>query len=342
MQTAMDSDTREEPRSEPKSEAKSEPRSEPKSEPKSEAPRRDPSITIPTAAALRTERAFAFGVAVVPFVGLLAAIAWHVVTVTDLAIAVVMYAITGFGITVGFHRLFTHKSFECPKWVKAAFQIAGSMAVEGPAIRWVADHRRHHAFSDRPGDPHSPHLRERHGVAGTLSELWHAHIGWFFDAEKTRIKRFAPDLLVDRDVTRIDKRYFTWMFLTLAIPFVLGAVATQSLRGALSALLWGGLVRVFFVHHVTWSINSICHVFGNRPFETRDKSSNVAWLAIPSLGESWHNGHHAFPTSAVHGLGRFQIDLSALLISMLERLGLAWNVKRPTAAQVEDRRVAAT
>ena len=251
-----------------------------------------------------------------------------------------MYTFTGFGITVGFHRLFTHKSFECPTWVKAAFAIAGSMAVQGPVIRWVADHRRHHAFSDRVGDPHSPHLRERHGIAGTVSELWHAHIGWFFAEEKTRIKRFAPDLLVDRDLAKIDKRYFTWLFLTLAIPAVLGGLVTGSIRGAASALLWGGFVRVFLVHHVTWSINSICHVFGTRPFETRDRSSNVPWLAIPSLGESWHNGHHAFPTSAVHGVDRVQIDLSGLLISTLERLGLAWNVKRPTAAQIEARRIA--
>ena len=338
MQTAMETNALEEtelPRSVP-------PESVPPASvpPTTDTPKRDPSTVTPTPEALRSERTFAFLVAVVPFVALLGAIAWHVITLTDIAISVVMYAITGFGITVGFHRLFTHKSFECPKWVRTAFQIAGSMAAEGPAIRWVADHRRHHAFSDRPGDPHSPHLRQLHGVSGTIRELWHAHIGWFFDPIKTRIKRFAPDLLVDRDVTKIDKRYYTWLALSFAIPFVLGGALTLSLRGALTALLWGGLVRMFFVHHVTWSINSICHVFGNRPFEARDKSSNVAWLAIPSLGESWHNGHHAFPTSAVHGLGRFQIDLSALLISALERLGLAWNVKRPTAAQVEAKRVA--
>ena len=241
---------------------------------------------------------------------------------------------SGVGITVGFHRLFTHRSFDCPPWVRAAFAIAGSMAAQGPVVRWVADHRRHHAFSDKEGDPHSPHLRNLHGFVGSVRELWHAHIGWFFSAEKTRLKKFAPDLLVDRMIGRIDKRYYTWLFLTLAIPFALGGLIGHSLRAALTALLWAGLVRVFFVHHVTWSINSICHFFGKKPYETRDESRNNMWLAIPSLGESWHNSHHAFPTSSVHGLGTFQIDLSARLISTLETLGWASNVKRPTAAQI--------
>ncbi|MEO8801619.1 MAG: acyl-CoA desaturase [Polyangiaceae bacterium] len=311
----------------------------------SEAPAQSPgapgATKVPSAAALKTERAFALGVAIVPFVGLLAAIIWHAISVIDIAIFLVLYAWTGFGITAGFHRLFTHRSFECTPRVRAAFAIAGSMAIQGPVIRWVADHRRHHAFSDKEGDPHSPHLMQAHGISGALKELWHAHIGWFFAKEKTRIKKFAPDLLTDVQVTRIDKRYFTWLFLSLAIPFVAGGLLTQSLRGALTGLLWGGFARIFFVHHVTWSINSICHFFGKKPYETHDESMNNVWLAIPSLGESWHNNHHAFPTAAVHGMGRYQVDLSGMLIGTLEKMGLVWNVKRPSEAQLEKRRIAA-
>ncbi|MBX3225975.1 MAG: acyl-CoA desaturase [Labilithrix sp.] len=284
---------------------------------------------------LRAERTFATLVVVVPFLGLIGAIAWRVLGLTDVAVFVLMYLLTGFGITVGFHRLFTHQSFECARWVRVAFAVAGSMALQGPVIRWVADHRRHHAFSDRPGDPHSPHV----GGRGALGKMWHAHVGWFFDTEKTRIRRFVPDLVGDAQVAAVDRLYWLWAALTLALPFVLGAVLSGTWRGGLSGLLWGGFARAFFVHHVTWSINSICHVFGRRPFKTRDRSSNVAWLAIPSLGESWHNAHHAFPTSAVHGVRAGELDPSAWLIALLERTGLAWDVKRPTAAQLASRRV---
>ncbi len=308
------------------------------SEAPAEVPAAHGATKVPSATALKTERAFALGVAIVPFVGLLAAIIWHAISVVDIAIFLVLYAWTGFGITAGFHRLFTHRSFECTPRVRAAFAIAGSMAIQGPVIRWVADHRRHHAFSDKEGDPHSPHLMQARGISGALKELWHAHIGWFFAKEKTRIKKFAPDLLADVQVTRIDKRYFTWLFLS---PFVAGGLLTQSFRGALTGLLWGGFARIFFVHHVTWSINSICHFFGKKPYETHDESMNNVWLAIPSLGESWHNNHHAFPTAAVHGMGRYQVDLSGMLIGSLEKMGLVWNVKRPSEAQIEKRRVVA-
>lgn len=291
----------------------------------------------PSAGALKTERTFALAVAIVPFVGLLAAIAWHVISAVDIVIMVVLYAITGFGITAGYHRLFTHRSFECKPWVRAGFAIAGSMAIQGPVVRWVADHRRHHSFSDKPGDPHSPHLMQAQGIRGAVRELWHAHIGWFFATEKTRIKKFAPDLMVDRQVVDIDKRYMTWVYLSLGLPFVLGGLLTLSFRGAITGLLWGGFARIFFVHHVTWSINSICHFFGKKPYVTHDESTNNVWLAIPSLGESWHNNHHAFPTAATHGMGKYQVDLSGLLITSLEKMGLAWNVKQPTEAQIEKR-----
>jgi stearoyl-CoA desaturase (delta-9 desaturase) len=292
---------------------------------------------IPTVVDLRAERAFALAVAIVPFLGFLGAIVWRRITPVDFALMVVMYSFTALGITVGFHRLFTHRSFDCPKWVRAGFAIAGSMAVQGPVIRWVADHRRHHAFSDKPGDPHSPQLWRDEGVAGLFRGLWYSHMGWFFAAEKTRIRKFVPDLLADATVKRIDARYFTWLLLSLALPFVLGGAITWSWRGALTAFLWAGLVRIFFVHHVTWSINSICHVMGKRPNQTTDLSTNNAWLAIPSFGESWHNNHHAIPSAATHGFGRYQLDLSGLLIGALERLGLAWKVVRPSAEQIAQR-----
>jgi stearoyl-CoA desaturase (delta-9 desaturase) len=306
----------------------------------SETPVGHNSTKLPSAGALKTERTFALGVAIVPFVGLLAAIVWHAISLVDIAIFLVLYAWTGFGITAGFHRLFTHRSFECTPRVRAAFAIAGSMAIQGPVIRWVADHRRHHAFSDKHGDPHSPHVKREHGFVGALKELWFAHIGWFFAKEKTRIKKFAPDLMADRQVNAIDKRYFRWLFLSLAIPLVAGGLLTLSWKGALTGLLWGGFARIFFVHHVTWSINSICHFFGKKPYETFDESTNNVWLAIPSLGESWHNNHHAFPTAAFHGMGKTQIDLSGILIWSLEKMGLAWNVKRPTEEQLAKRLLA--
>ncbi|MEO8876208.1 MAG: acyl-CoA desaturase [Polyangiaceae bacterium] len=303
-----------------------------------------PAVNIGTqvisASALKIERSFAFGVAIIPFIGLLIAIAWHVISGIDIAIMVVLYAITGFGITAGFHRLFTHRSFETGPRTRAAFAIAGSMAIQGPTVRWVADHRRHHSFSDKVGDPHSPHLMNQHGIVGAIRELWHAHIGWFFAQEKTRVKKFAPDLMCDRLVMKIDKRYFTWVVLSLAIPFVLGGLLTLSFRGALTGLLWGGFARIFFVHHVTWSINSICHFFGKKPYVTHDESTNNVWLAIPSLGESWHNNHHAFPTAATHGMGKYQVDLSGMLIWTLAKLGLAWNVKQPTEEQITAKRLA--
>jgi stearoyl-CoA desaturase (delta-9 desaturase) len=304
---------------------------------RSEPTSQSASIKTPSAKDLRTENALVLAVVLIPFAGFVAAVAWGVVAPVDVVLFAAMYLVSTFGITIGFHRLFTHRSFECTRAVKIAFAIAGSLAVQGPVIRWVADHRRHHAFSDKPGDPHSPHLDRPSGVSETLRQVFHAHIGWFFASEKTRVKRFAPDLLADADIVRIDRHYFAWVVLTLAIPFALGGAATHSWRGALSGLLWGGLARLFLVHHVTWSINSICHVFGARPYETRDRSTNNLWLAIPSLGEAWHNAHHAFPTSAVHGLGKYEIDPSAWVIGGLERLGLAWNVKRPTPAQIAAR-----
>jgi stearoyl-CoA desaturase (delta-9 desaturase) len=276
---------------------------------------------------------------VVPFAGFVLAVAmtWgRWLTVVDAIVMAAFYAFTGLGVTVGYHRLLTHRSFRCSRWVRYLFAIAGSMAVEGSVIEWVADHRRHHAYADKEGDPHSPHLEGGEGIAGLLKGLWHAHMGWLFKQERTDRSRWAPDLLKDPVMRSIDKAFPVLAMASVALPPAIGFALTGTLWGALSALLWGSLVRIFLLHHVTWSVNSICHFYGSRPYETTDCSTNNWALALLSFGESWHNNHHAFPTSAVHGLGRLQVDTSALLIRTMARLGLARDVKLPTQKQHED------
>jgi len=247
----------------------------------------------------------------------------------DAVVFLVVYALTGLGVTVGFHRLLTHRSFKAGPFVRATLAVLGSAAIEGPAISWVADHRKHHRFSDRPGDPHSPHVDHGVGWAGALRGLVHAHMGWLFRHDQRGARaRYAPDLLADPVIHFVDRSFVLWAFAGLAVPFGLGVAIGGSIAAGLTGLLWGGAVRIFVLHHVTYSINSICHVFGRRKFRTSDESRNVFWLALPSFGESWHNNHHAFPTSAVHGVGRWQVDPSALVIRGLERCGLAWDVVR--------------
>ncbi|HVE67240.1 MAG TPA: acyl-CoA desaturase [Solirubrobacteraceae bacterium] len=247
----------------------------------------------------------------------------------DLVVLGITYALTGLGITVGFHRLFTHRSFRTSRPVRAALAVLGSMAVEGPVIEWVATHRRHHSFSDRPGDPHSPHVDQAPGWRGVLRGLGHAHIGWIFRGkDMANPGRYARDLLDDRDLRFISRTFPLWVVAGLALPFGLGVALSGTISGGLTALLWGGLVRIFLLHHATFSINSLCHFFGRRPFATGDESRNLAWLAPLAFGEAWHNNHHAFPTSARHGLGRWQVDPGSWLISVLERLHLARDVVR--------------
>jgi stearoyl-CoA desaturase (Delta-9 desaturase) len=269
---------------------------------------------------------------VLPFAGFVAAVVllWNaLVGWTDLAILGGMYLATALGVTVGFHRHLTHRSFETSRPVRLTLAALGSMAVQGPVIAWVADHRKHHAFADEEGDPHSPHLHGDTGFTGSLRGLLHAHVGWLFDTQaKAGVRRYARDLLDDLSLRALSHAFPVLVLLGLAIPFALGFAITGTVSGGLTALLWGGLVRTFFVHHVTWSINSICHFFGRRRFETDDHSTNVSWLALPSLGEAWHHNHHAFPRSAFHGLRRFELDPSGLFIRLLERLGIAWNVVR--------------
>jgi len=281
----------------------------------------------------RTEKAVNLGAVVVPFVATIVAIAllWDsAVSATDLIIAAVMYMVTAVGITVGFHRLLTHRSFQTAKPLEYAFAVLGSMAVQGPAIAWVADHRKHHAHTDEEGDPHSPHVApDGSGVRNVLTGLWHAHTGWLMSTQgRADWKKYAPDLYEDRGMRMISRNFPFLVLLTLAIPALAGFLLTGTALGALTGLLWGGLVRIFFVHHVTWSVNSVCHFLGTRRFETDDRSTNVFWLALPSLGESWHHNHHAFPRSAFHGLKRWEPDPSGLIIAALEKVGLARNVVR--------------
>jgi len=278
----------------------------------------------------RLERNANITAAILPFVAFLAAIVllWNkAVSGRDLVILGAMYFLTAAGVTVGYHRLFTHRAFDAPRPVRYLFAVLGSMAVQGPLIDWVADHRKHHAFTDTEGDPHSPHHDHGEGLKGALEGLWYAHMGWLFVTQGTAEKRrFARDLLEDGGMRRIS-RAFPWLVLLgLAIPFALGFGLSGSLAGGLTALLWGGFVRIFMVHHVTWSVNSVCHFFGRRRFDTDDYSTNVLWLALPSLGESWHHNHHAFPRSARHGLRWWEVDPSALIILGMKKVGLARNV----------------
>jgi stearoyl-CoA desaturase (delta-9 desaturase) len=265
---------------------------------------------------------------VLPFLGLLVAIVvfWNdAVSATDLAIMALMYAITGFGVTVGFHRLLTHRSFQTYKPLQYAFAISGSMSLQGSVIAWVADHRKHHAHTDREGDPHSPHVGHGTGLRG----LWHAHTGWLFEGHgRADRRRYAPDLCDDRGMRAIDRAFPYLTLLSFVIPFALGWLISGALVGALTALLWAGFVRIFFLHHITWSVNSVCHYFGRRRFTVEDHSTNVAFLSLVSFGESWHHNHHTFPRSAAHGLRWWELDVGAWLIRGLERLGLAWNVIR--------------
>jgi len=287
------------------------------------------------------DRTMLFLFIVVPFLAVLTAVPmafrWHLVSWVDLTIALVMYVVSGLGITVGFHRYFTHGSFKTTRPIKIALAIAGTSAIEGEVIRWVADHRRHHAFSDREGDPHSP-WRYGDTLPALLKGLFFAHMGWLFDVEQTNPRKYCRDLLKDQDIVRISKAFPAIVGASMLLPPLLGGLITWSWQGALTAFFWGSLVRVSLLHHVTWSINSICHAIGSTPFVSRDRSVNVWWLAIPSFGESWHNLHHADPTSARHGVLRGQIDSSARLIWLLEKAGWAWDVRWPKQERLAAKR----
>ena len=291
----------------------------------------------------RVERTANLAGVVLPFIGTLAAIVmlWNrAVDLTDLIILVVMYMITAVGITVGFHRLLTHRAFASYAWVERTFAVLGSLSVQGSVMDWVADHRKHHAHTDREGDPHSPHVGHGSGLSG----LWHAHVGWLLETQgQADWKKYAAELYEDPAMRAIGRSFPQLAVLSLLIPTVAGwALHDFTAAGALRGLVWGGLVRIFFVHHVTWSVNSVCHFFGSRRFDLEDHSTNVGWLAVLSLGESWHHNHHAFPRSAYHGLRWWEIDVSGLIIAGMQRVGLAWNVVRISPERQQARAVTAS
>jgi stearoyl-CoA desaturase (Delta-9 desaturase) len=255
----------------------------------------------------------------------------------DVIIAVAMYAFTGHGVTIGFHRHFTHHAFRAKRWLQVVMAVAGSMAIQGPIVRWVADHRKHHRFSDRDGDPHSP-WRYGRDLKALTRGFFYSHLGWLFDVLQTSQQKFAPDLCDDPVIAGISRTFPLWVVLSLLIPPAVGGLWSWSWQGAVWAFFWGSLVRVALLHHVTFSINSVCHITGRHPFKTKDESGNVWWLALPSMGESWHNFHHSAPTSARHGVGRLQIDTSAIIIRIMERLHWVQDVRWPDASFVATRR----
>jgi stearoyl-CoA desaturase (Delta-9 desaturase) len=271
-------------------------------------------------------------VTVLPFVAL-GVVCWQVwadlLHWSDVGVFLIMYVISGLGVTVGFHRHLTHRSFKTYPWLRGTLAAMGSIAIEGPVISWVADHRKHHVYSDQEGDPHSPHVGHEGGWRGALRGLFHAHVGWLFIHTQRGAKaRYARDLIDDPVVSWVNRTFVAWVFIGLALAFALGYAIGGTFTAALTGLLWGGGVRMLVVHHVTYSINSLCHFFGRQRFKTGDESRNLMWLALPTFGEAWHNNHHAFPTSAFHGMRPWEVDPSALVIRGLERLGLVWDVVR--------------
>jgi stearoyl-CoA desaturase (Delta-9 desaturase) len=291
----------------------------------------------------RGEQFMLYAFVIVPFLAFLAAVpvAWGWgLGWTDIVLALVFYYVSGLGVTVGYHRLFTHGSFKARRPLRIALAVAGSMAIEGPVIRWVADHRRHHAYSDREGDPHSP-WRFGNSVGALTKGFWFAHLGWMFDIEHTNREKYTPDLMQDRDIRVVDRLFPLLLLVSMLLPAALGGLISMSWTGALTAFFWASLVRIFVLHHVTWSINSVCHMIGERPFASRDKSANFWPLAILSFGESWHNMHHADPTAARHGVLRGQLDTSARLIWFFEKFGWARDVRWPKPERLAKLRASA-
>lgn len=287
----------------------------------------------------RLQKQVAFISVIVPTLGTLVALAslpfWGISTVA-IGLLVVFYSITMAGIIVGFHRYFSHGAFQTTRLLQALFVIMGSMAMQGPLINWVATHRRHHKYSDAPLDAHSPHWHGETPLSG-IKGFWYGHIGWMFANKITNSALFAKDLLRDSLIVKLNRDYFVWVGLGVLLPTIFGGLLTLSWKGVCQGFLWGGLVRIFLVHHVCWAISSVSHNYGARPFFTPDKSTNNVWLAIPSFGGTWHNNHHAFPLSPVTGLMWWQLDVGGIVVKLLSLLGLAWNLKTPSRSLIESR-----
>ena len=307
-----------------------------------EVPQQLRGVTWTTGRALKVQRRTMLVVTVAPLAALVVAVAqlWgNGLSTTDAWIAGVTYVLTALGITVGYHRYFTHRSFTAKRPLELFLAVLGSLAIQGSVIDWVATHRRHHYYSDRVGDPHSPHAEfdAEDGLRGVLSGLFHAHVGWMFRGDATVKQEWAPDLLDDETIVAIDRAFPRLIVVSLALPAVLGFVLTGTLWGAFTAFVWGGVLRMFLLHHVTWSINSICHYYGTRPFESRDEARNNLPMALLSMGEGWHNAHHAFPASARHGLRWWELDVSWLTIRAFKAVRLVEDVKLPTPNQLARR-----
>ncbi|WP_235018520.1 acyl-CoA desaturase [Tolypothrix sp. NIES-4075] len=299
-------------------------------------------ITIKSDRLKTPQQLHALASVLIPLLGTVVAIAIASrsgISPIELGLLIGMYVLTVTAISVGFHRQFSHCTFKTHTWVRVILAILGSMACQGPVIFWVSTHRRHHQFSDESGDSHSPYVKDDEQL-GFLQGLWHSHVGWTFTQEITNTFLFAKDLLRDPVISKVNQLYYVWVLLGLFIPAILGGILTQTWMGVLSGFLWGGLVRLFLTYQATNSINSITHLFGNRPFDTGDWSRNNIWLAIPTGGEAWHNNHHAFPNSAKFGLSWWQIDLGYWVIRVLEMIGLAWDVKSPTAGMIQAKKEA--
>ena len=297
-------------------------------------------ITIESKYLQNAYKRMSFVIVLIPAIGTLVGLGllWRSgISRWEVGLLVGMYILTVLGLELGFHRYFSHRAFQTTTAIRILLAILGSMAVGGGVIYWVSHHRRHHQYSDRPGDLHSPYLQGDETGFG-LRGLWHAHVGWILKGEVTNSMLFAKDLLRDPIITKINRLQLIWVILGLAIPAGLGGVITGTWIGIFRGLLWGGLIRIFLVHQFIWSTNSLCHFYGNRPFKTSDRSTNNIWLAIPTFGQSWHNNHHAFPNSAIVGLEWWQLDLSAWVIRILEMVGLVWDVKIPTATMIDAKR----
>jgi stearoyl-CoA desaturase (delta-9 desaturase) len=292
--------------------------------------------TPPPRAMARAHRYANLVAVLAPAAALIVAAVWSWgsgLRLADLIALAIMYLLSGLGITVGFHRLLTHRAFLAPRWLELTFAVLGTLSAQGPVLMWVADHRKHHAFADAPGDPHSPYTDDD----GLLRGLWHAHLGWILTHHgQSDWHRYAPELLADTAMRRISRWTGAIVLAGLALPYAVGWLLSGTPAGGAEMLIWAGLVRIFlFQHFASFAVNSLCHWRGKRPFTTHDRSTNLAWLALPSLGEAWHNNHHAFPRSAAHGLRRTQLDPSAYLIGALEHIGLAHHVVRiPTERRV--------
>ncbi len=298
-------------------------------------------LTVKGGAMLRLPQVIhAWAIMALPFIGTVVAIVGFRASALDVWLLVVTYVLTILGITLGFHRHFTHKAFQAHPAVRAAIGILGSMAAQGSIFYWVGNHRRHHTFADGPGDPHSPYVDEEKELGGWVG-FWHAHMGWTFNHELTNTARFAKDLIRDPLVSFINRNYLTWVLLSVALPPVIGGLATMSWRGALTAFLWGSVVRLFLTYHATNSVNSVLHMFGSRPFAADDHAVNNPWLVLPVLGEGWHNNHHAFPDSATFGFEWWQFDPGYLVVLALKKVGLIWDVRKPAPDKIAAKKITA-